>query len=310
MEKIRDFLNISRVNIHSYYIGSVSQALLGIFLGISALSQFNFFSILYIIQYLLLVTFACNLNCYFDMDVDQKYKKDLYESMNRLGKNNVKIILIVELILIFLIFIIFLLNGFYITFILIIIGILLSIVYSARPFRVKGKGFWSPFPVILGMFALPLLGGYFLSNYWITLDFLLFVIGYSLFNEGINFINTCEDYSEDKESGIQTWAHVFGLEKTLSIAFIFTIGGSILANGSLLLILIISKNIYSIYYYVTLCFLILSLVFSVITSIEVYKVKKGNDLESSAKENAINIPKWFIMTRYPLLIISILLLIF
>ena len=230
--------------------------------------------------------------------------------MNRLGKGNVRIILIIEMILIFIIFIIFLLTGFYITFILIILGIILSIIYSARPFRVKGKGFWSPFPVILGMFALPLLGGYFLSNYFITLEFLLFVFGYSLFNQGINFINTCEDFTEDKESGIHTWAHFFGLEKTLTIAFIFTLGGTLLANCSLLLILLFSKNIYNLYFYVTLGFIILSLVFSIVTTIEIYKVKSGDDLELSAKKNATNIPKWFIVTRYPLLIISILLLMF
>ncbi|NHJ85332.1 MAG: hypothetical protein FK734_07705, partial [Asgard group archaeon] len=283
---------------------------LGIFLGISTFTQFNIFSILYIAQYLLLVTFACNINCYFDMDVDKKYKTNLYESMNRLGKKNVKYILIIELILISIIFIIFLLNKFYITFGLIIFGSILSIIYSARPFRVKSKGLWSPIPVIIGMFALPLLGGYFLTNFWISLEFLLFVIGYSLFNEGINFINTCEDYSEDKESGIETWAHVFGLEKTINFAFIFTLVGTILANLSLLLTLIFTENINSIFFFIILGFIILSLVFSFITSLEVHKVKNRDDLELSAKDNAKNVPKWFIMTRYPLLIVSILLLIF
>ncbi|MHA1893650.1 MAG: prenyltransferase [Candidatus Helarchaeota archaeon] len=307
MSKIKDFLIISRGNIQ---IGTIPHGLLGLFLSITHFLQFNLFYWLYFVLYMVSITFACNINCYFDVDVDKMYKKGLYEATMNIGKRNIKMIMLIELFIIISILSMFLIFGFYITSIFIIMGIILSILYSAKPFRIKAKGFWSPFPVLFGLYMFPVLGGYFISNNFMNfIPLLLFVIGYGFFNEGITLVNTCEDYAEDKEVGIRTWAHVFGLQATLKLAFIFTLLGTLLANISLIIILV-TKNFFSIFYYITLIFIIFSILLSLKTSKDIFRVTKESDLELASKRNAPNMPKWFITTRYPLLIICILLIFF
>ena len=54
----------------------------------------------------------------------------------------------------------------------------------------------------------------------------------------------------------------------------------------------------------------ISILFSLITSKEVHDVSKENNLENASKQNAPKMSKWFITTRYPLMIISLLLILF
>lgn len=259
---------------------------------------------------MVLITFSCNLNCYYDMDVDKRHKTDMFQAMSNLGKKTVKVLMIIELSVVAIITVVFLLFGFYITVILTFVGITLSILYSAEPFRIKKRGIWSPFPVLIGLYMLPILGGFFISKaIFIPLQVLLFVIGYGLFNEGITLVNTCEDFAEDQEEGIKTWAHVFGLKWTLRVAFIFTLVGTMTANISLLLLLL-TKNLLTIFFPITVVILILSFVISIKTSKDIYDVSRESDLEESAKKHAPKMPIWFITTRYPLMVVSLLLLFF
>ncbi|NHI92289.1 MAG: hypothetical protein EAX96_07275 [Candidatus Lokiarchaeota archaeon] len=307
MIRIKDFLIVSRANIQ---IGTIPNAMLGIFLGISHITQFNIFSLLYCILYFVSITFACNLNCYFDVDVDKLYKKQMYEATMNIGSKNMKIIMISELSIILIISTIFLIFQFYITTILIIIGTIFSIIYSVKPIRIKARGIWSPIPVMLGLYMIPVLGGYFLYPLMLNFFyFILFVIGYTFFNEGIILINTCEDFAEDKERGIHTWAHIMGLKNTLNIAFIFTIFGTLLANITLFIILMIS-NFYSIYFYITLSVVIVSFLTSIITSKDIFEITKKSNFELAAKQSAPKMPKWFMITRYPLMLIALLLTFF
>ena len=46
-------------------------------------------------------------------------------------------------------------------------------------------------------------------------------------NEGFTLVNVCEDYDEDKEEGIRTWAHIFGIRRTILIAVLFSFSGVI-----------------------------------------------------------------------------------
>ncbi len=293
------FLRISRANIQ---VASLPHALLGICLGISSFSfLFTLPVLIYIFLCFALITFACNINCLYDLEVDKKYKKYLANAVEFLGRDKIKIILVLESFLIF--FLIFILSemSYRITASIAVLGYILSIVYSAPPFRMKARGFLSPFPCIIGLYTLPLLGGWFLFNTTLPPYFLVFVISYALMNEGITLVNTCEDYSEDLKEGIKTWAHVFGLKNALRFAFVFTLAGmgciislffKVLVEGNTFTLILISLASFTIFQ----------------TARDIHKVSKARDLEKSAKKYAPNMPKWFMSTRYPLLITALSLL--
>lgn len=296
-EFILNFLTISRAKIQ---LASLPHATLGIVLGVSSLTNLLSWSVVtYILLVFSLITFACNLNCLCDIEVDGRHKKYMSNAAKSIGVRSIKIILVLELILIF--YLMYLTREHIITVFLSLLGLFLAIAYSAKPFRIKARGILSPFPVLIGLYTLTILGGWFLVNDSFPLYLILFSIGYALMNEGITLVNTCEDYSEDKEEGIRTWAHIFGLKRTLIVAFIFTVMGF-----ACIVSFIIKGIIFSI---TSSTLTMISIVTLFMTTKQIYDVSKTDDYEKSAKESAPKMGKWFMITRYPLLLVSLSLLI-
>ncbi len=81
------------------------------------------------------------------------------QGVETLGKDTVKGILVVEGALILLIISYFFYLGYIVTALLALSGLMAGYIYSAEPVRIKKRGFWSPFPVLLGLYTLPVLGG-------------------------------------------------------------------------------------------------------------------------------------------------------
>lgn len=298
MSRLKDFLVISRAPL---LVGSVANPLVGSALAAGSLSSFLSFPVLvYFILYYLLIIFACNINCLFDMEVDGRHKRYMSEAAKSFGLRNLKIILLIEFMLIaYLLYWLFS-GGYCLTAGLSIIGFLFGLSYSAEPLRVKKRGFWSPFPVLIGLYTLPILAGWFLFRQSVPVYFITFVIGYALINEGITLVNTVEDHPEDQKEGIKTWSHLFGMRNTLRIATLFCIAG--LGTVTSLALNFMSMS------FISLGLLLLSAftIFLVIKQVD--KVRKAEDLEKSAKIHAKKMPKWFVITRFPLLFLVISLL--
>lgn len=304
--EIKDFLVISRAKIQ---IGTPPHPLLGLILGSSSvMALFSVPAVLYLALYFLLITFACNINCLFDINIDQKYKSYMSKSLLNLGKTKVKAIILTESVLIFGLISILMMMGYILTSILALSGFLMGYIYSANPIRIKKRGFLSPLPVLIGLYTLPLLGGWFIFNNSLSWYILIFTIGYALLNEGITLVNTCEDYSEDKSEGIKTWAHLFELRGTMKIALLFTlIGGLTAVVGVILKPIILGWSSYNLY---STIFFILAGIINVLiiikTGISIYVAGERPNIEKSCKKAAKNMPKWFVSTRYPLLIMALI----
>lgn len=293
---IKDFLTVSMAEIQ---IGTLPHPTIGVFLVAGNVENLkNYVVLAYIGLYFTLITFACNINCLYDINVDKKYKKYRSEAVERFGKGNLKVVLFIEIMMAISLIMFLYLNGAYYTVLLSMLGLFFCIAYSAPPLRLKGRGFLSSIPVLFGLYTLPLLAGWFLFSNFLEPYFVMFVIGYALMNEGFTLVNTCEDYAEDKEEGIITWAHMLGLKKTLTVAFVFTLCG-FLSITSLFFIFMDSFTM------LIMLFLGLSILMLLKSSIDVYKTGQGNDLERSAKIYARKMPEWFITTRYPLLFIAL-----
>ncbi len=285
IKKIRNFLVISRAKIQ---IATVSNSLIGIFL---AGFYNNFFLIIfYVFLSVLLTTFASNINCLYDKNVDMHYKTELAKAINEIGERNVLKILLIEIVISILCIIYLFYNGYKTTAFLASLGLFLGYAYSSPPLRIKARGIISPFPVLVGLYMFPILGGWFLMRDDIPFYLLIFTFGYAFMNEGFILINTCEDYEEDKREGIKTWAHVFGLKRTVKIAFIFSFFGFLCLYP-----LLPYKNLLSLFF---LTIFSISLLFS---SFDIYKLSKSKNLKIATKRYASRMPLWFSITRYPLL---------
>lgn len=285
---IKNFFTISRAKIQ---IATLSNSMLGIFLAfkINSINLIDF--LIYIFLSILLTTFASNINCFYDVDVDKHYKIELAKAIEEIGIRRVKKIIIAETLLALLLIFYFLMKDLIITSFLALLGLFLGYAYSAPPLRIKARGIASPLPVLIGLYMLPILGGWFLIRNDFPLYLIIFVIGYAFMNEGFVLINTCEDYEEDRKEGIKTWAHVFGLRNTIRIAFLFSLLGFLCLypfitffNNFLLLIFL----------------LIFSFALS-FSSYDIYKLSKSRNLMIETKKYAKKMPLWFSMTRYPLL---------
>ncbi len=301
--KIKAFLRVSRANL---LIASVGHPALGLILGASILSDLLIWEVpLYIMLHYSIAFFGCNLNSLCDYNVDKLYKKYMSDSVDIIGKKNLKILILLEFLISVAIIIFLFSNGYIIISLLAVIAIIIIYIYSAEPIRLKKQGLLSPLPILI-LYTIPPIGGWFIFRENITIYFLLFLIGYVFMNEGFTLVNTCEDYKEDKLSKIKTWAHVIGLKETLKIAFIFTEIGLLCILG---LILKLYQNTWNIFYTPAIIAIFISTILILKSSFEVRETYLGKDLELTAKKYGKRLQKWFLMTRYPLILTSLLIII-
>jgi 4-hydroxybenzoate polyprenyltransferase len=297
---------VSRANIQ---IASLPTAALGIILAAKNWGDiFNLPVLLYIILFFIILTYSCNINCLNDLEVDEKHKNYLSNAVKSIGIPKLKIIMTIELVIAGIIIISLCVLKKEIIYLLAFLGIICGYIYSAPPFRIKKRGILSPLPVALGLYFFPIIAGGFIVANQLSSFIMLFGIGYALVMQGITFINTCEDYEEDKALGIRTLAHVLGVRKTLLLGFIFVLTGGFI---DLALILFFKINLQNI----NIASLLLIFVLIIFFLVSIIDIGKNLYLTSTAKnpfalskKEAVKMRKWFVSTRYPLLFISLLLI--
>ena len=298
MQSLRDFLTVSRANIQAV---SLASALLGPSMAASTLSDLLRTDVLlFIALFYITVTFSCNINCRYDMDVDRLYKKDLYFATKRLGKR-LDMIMAVELILGIAISLLLMERGKWIAGGLGLLGIFLAYAYSAPPLRVKKRGALSPLPVMVGVYVLPIIAGYSVLSTDFPPMFWLFLTGYFFLNLGINMVNMAEDTDVDEKMGIETLAVRIGAKRTLKMAALSQALG-VLAPVSLLIFL--NDNCL-----LVIAFFLLALFKAIQVFHEIFMLSKEEDAVSAAKKGGKRLPSWFVTTRYPLLFMALFALI-
>jgi len=303
---LKNFLIVSRANIQ---IASLPTASLGVALAAKNWSDIlNLPVLLYIILFFVILTYSCNINCLNDLEVDEKHKNYLSRAVKSIGIPKLKILMAAELLIagIIIISLCILKEG--IIYLLAFLGIVCGYVYSTPPLRIKKRGILSPLPVAFGLYLLPIIAGWFIVTNQLSAFIILFGIGYALIMQGIVFINTCEDYKEDRISGIRTLAHVLGIRKTLLLGSIFVLIGGI---TDLVLILFFKINLYDIKAISSISSLILIIFFfgSIINiSRRLYDISISRNPVALSKKEAFKMRKWFLTTRYPLFFICLLLI--
>lgn len=287
-----DLIEVTRLKIQ---LASLPHAVLGALLAVNNFNELLHFPFLiYIILTYTLISLACHINCLYDVNVDLKYKKYMGEAVRRLGENFMKKLILFDCFIAFILILTLLFYGKIITSFLAIFGGILGWIYSAPPVRAKARGTWGFLPVFIGLYSLPLFGGWFLFRTQFNLEFLLFVIFYALMNEGITFVNTAEDYREDMEEGIRTIAHFLGIKNLLLLSSFLVIFGS--AGTAILLWKKFQwfGNLFS------FLFSLLTIISGIFISFKIFSSSFNKDIEKAAKSIAPSMGKWFMIVRYPL----------
>ncbi|MFP3871539.1 MAG: UbiA family prenyltransferase [Candidatus Aenigmatarchaeota archaeon] len=289
MGRIRAFLEISRWRIQ---LVSLATILLGPLYAAETISPLlNVDLLLFGTLFFLTVTFACNINCYHDRDVDALKKKHLARSIDTLGTSTVKNLMILESLVVFALILYFLLKGHFTVALLSSIGWAFGYLYSAPPIRLKNKGLLGPIPVNLGVYVLPILAGHLLIDLDISATFLLFIVGYVLLNLGINLVNVAEDYEVDRRSKITTAAHKLGLKRTIGAA------SSTSSIGGAVVLITLYTHVKDFY---TGLFFLMALIAVLFTVVDVTSILFSNDLHKEAQKKGKRLPIYFISTRYPM----------
>ena len=302
--KLKAFLEVSRANL---LLASIGHATLGMFLAAASFADLLYLKVpLFIALHFSIAFLACNVNCLYDHDVDKKYKIYMSDSVDVLGKSTLKWMILGWFSLATLLIAVFVYWGLLATASMAILGVFAAVSYSAEPLRIKRRGAASQFPIFIGLYVLPILGGWFVFRAALEPFFVVFLVGYALMNEGFTLVNMCEDTAEDREAGIRTWAHILGLKRSLYLAYIFSLSGILCVVAFIYKIYATSSGPISL---LTLGALLLTAVLIIWAGFEVGQALHGDDLEGNAKRYGKNLQKWFIMTRYPLILTALLLLV-
>ncbi len=304
MNLFKNYLTVSRANIQ---IASLPTATLGIILALQDMRNFfNISILLFILLFFIVLTYSCNINCMYDLKVDQKFKKKLSDAVKAIGIKRLNLILKFELLFACLIIISLCFLKRDIIYLFALGGIVFGYTYSAPPMRIKKRGILSPVPVMFGLYFLPIIAGWFIVRNRLSVYIILFGLGYAMLMQGITFINTCEDFAEDKSSGIRTLAHVLGIRKTLFLGAVFvSVGGS----TALILVLLhkLQSNNIKLIPFISVLVLSSLFILSVFNiSKALFIISKSKNPVVQSKKEAFKMPKWFMTTRYPLLLIALL----
>ncbi|HEX7503560.1 MAG TPA: UbiA family prenyltransferase [Acidobacteriota bacterium] len=301
---LKNLLIVSRANIQ---VASLPTAVLGIALAArhwSDLYRLDVF--LFIVLFFLILTFSCHVNCLHDQDVDAKYKEYMSHAVRQIGIARLKKWIRCEAIFSIAIIVALAVMKQQTIYLSAVGALLCGYAYSARPFRVKKRGILSPLPVLLGLYFLPPVAGWYLIRGKVSGFIFIFAFGYSILMEGITFINTCEDFAEDQNSDIRTLAHVAGIRTTLKIGTAAIITGSILDILSLACCKYneLSRTPLIIILTMLLGLFFISQTFRIAGKFVL--ISQSIDPEYLSKQYAQAMPFWFFKTRYPLLAITLL----
>jgi 4-hydroxybenzoate polyprenyltransferase len=300
---LKAFIDISRGNL---LIATFAHATLGLLFAAQSHTEILQYPVLaYVLLHFTLALFACNVNSYCDYEVDRRRKTYMSNAVKVLGKGNIRVFAGAEFICAMLLILYLFMHGKSWPGALGLLGAFFAFAYSSEPFRIKGKGWLSQWPIFIGLYMLPLIAGYMMIRIIIEPWFILLLAGYAMMNEGFTIVNCCEDYTEDEKEGIRTWAHVLGLGKSIRIAHIFSLAGLLTIPPLLYKIILTGFDFYGILAMVSLSAAALTIIFA---SLEIRFIGEGNNLEARCKEHATKLSKWFLTTRYPLVVTALLLL--
>ncbi len=159
------------------------------------------------------------INCYADYELDAIYKSHLSNAVFELGKRNVlaQIVLSGVFALGLTIWVAFLSGQIYLIP-LTLFGIFIGLQYSLKPFKFKSGGISQLVCLWAIIFFGPMIFTAIISDGFPTLIETLLFAFYGFHQMGIIMLNTAEDFTEDKNAGLNTIIVALGLHRAMRFA--------------------------------------------------------------------------------------------
>lgn len=228
----RAFLIVSRVEYMPSAINEVGIPACLALLSTPFSSSFVALTLVGLVIWWLAHWIGSHINCLSDYEVDRKYKVRLPEAIEVIGKKNLKIIIVVEIVVTTAI--VFFLSAHLQKPLLIVlwfVGLAFAFGYSVIPFRFKGKKLWNPFALAVVLYVCPMLFEYHLLSS--TLDALPILVIFLFVLQMIPmfFVDEVSDYEEDQDVGIETPCVFYGRFKVTVAALVIYIVSTIAMIG-------------------------------------------------------------------------------
>lgn len=287
-----------------FFVAELPIFLIPLLLNISSLHDLlNPFLYLGLLAIILLFNIGDMINCYADYKLDAIYKSYLSNAIYELGKKNVKLQIILSGILAILltIFVAIKTNQFYLIP-LTIVGTFIGLQYSVQPFKFKSRGLWQIICLWGIIFFGPMLYTAIITKEFPSFIQLFIFSLYGFHQMGIILLNTAEDYTEDKASGLNTIIIYLGLHRAMNFALTLVIITGLLMQCSLAYLFY--KNQAEWYIYLPIVIFSIGWL-KIVTEYKtvIDKINKLDELEAIKiiKKNGMKVPRWLKIGAYSFL---------
>ncbi len=256
---------------------------------------------------ILLFNIGDMINCYADYKLDSIYKSHLSNAVYELGKKNVKAQIIGSGILALVLTCIIAITTQQLYLIpLTLVGTFIGLQYSVKPFKFKSRGIWQLLCLWGIIFFGPMLYTAIITNGFPGGAEMLLFAGYGFHQMGIIMLNTAEDYTEDKASGLNTIIIKLGLHRALNFAY------SLVITAGILMQLVVAWLLYTHhvawYFYGAIGIFTLGWA-TIVKEYRVIMVKVNACNEEAAievvKKNGMKVPRWLNIGAYSFLAVVV-----
>lgn len=287
-----------------FFVAEMPIFLIPLLMNISGAGDFsNPLLYLGLLAIILLFNIGDMINCYADYKLDSIFKSHLSNAVYELGRNNVKWQIILSGIVAMILTCIVAVQSDQLYLIpLTFVGTIIGLQYSAKPFKFKSRGLWQILCLWGIIFFGPMLYTAIITAGFPSLLQLVIFSLYGFHQMGIILLNTAEDYTEDKASGLNTIVIRLGLHRAMHFAW-----GLVIACGigmQITLALWLQSKQANIYLYLPI--IVFTIGWLLIVS-EFWKVvnKINKESETDAiktiKKNGMKVPRWLKIGAYSFL---------
>jgi len=248
-----------------------------------------------------------------DLDCQDNRKKELVLAVDRLGIDNLKLLVVVEFLLGFAFVFLILINHRSIALLFMwIAGMFLGYAYSAPPLRLKSRSLLSLITLLLVLCILPLL--FVFHTFTSRLDslFFVFLVGQISSVYGLILPTEIRDFFEDRKSNIETMTVRIGLVRASFLSIALLAIGGFLTGAAFFLKLAYGRQSALTVFLLTLaiadCIILRRLGRLHSLSLEYTSLKDKNSKAEDIKELASHSPQWIILASQSAVFMSIILL--
>ena len=252
---------------------------------------------------ILLFNIGDMINCYADYKLDAIYKSHLSNAVYELGKKNVKMQFLLSGIIALVLtgYIAVVTRQIYLIPVT-IAGLIIGLQYSIRPLKFKSRGILQLLCLWGIIFFGPMLYTAIIINGFPDVTPLLLFSFYGFHQMGIILLNTAEDYTEDKATGLRTIVIYLGLHRAMNFAFYLVIFSGIIMQACMAyllwkhhasLLLFASISIFTIGW--------LKIVSEYKVIIDKINLLDEDDAIKEIKKNGMKVPRWLKIGAYSFL---------